>query len=266
MQMLEADDWKQIDAAISSLQQLHTLVELEHFVLERLPEMLGAKFSSWNEHNSQMYLERVTNSKSYESKVAKLLEVLNRVLPTNPCFRYFFDTETGKVRLIETVERTRELDVNDSFHSTEFYKHVASKLGIEDQLIMHIFVREGRGIVLTFHGGQEFNDTQQMMASILRGHILTCLYRLSKKSMDYAADDNALIQEVEEKITQREFEVFRWVCAGMSNHEISEKLEVSSKTVDNHVSNLFKKLELPSRHKMIAKYAPWVNVMADRSA
>ena len=57
-----------------------------------------------------------------------------------------------------------------------------------------------------------------------------------------------------------------WVCAGMSNHEISEKLEVSSKTVDNHVSNLFKKLELPSRHKMIAKYAPWVNVMADRSA
>lgn len=48
-------------------------------------------------------------------------------------------------------------------------------------------------------------------------------------------------------LTQRELQVLRLVAAGETNKMIASKLFLSEKTVDRHVSNIFAKLDVPSR-------------------
>jgi DNA-binding NarL/FixJ family response regulator len=61
-------------------------------------------------------------------------------------------------------------------------------------------------------------------------------------------------------LTARELEVLRLIASGRTNAAIARKLFLSVKTVDRHVSNIFDKLDVPTRaaatafayqHKMI---------------
>lgn len=50
-----------------------------------------------------------------------------------------------------------------------------------------------------------------------------------------------------DELTRRELEVLKLLAVGMYNKEIAEKLDISERTVKNHVSNIFKKLEVTDR-------------------
>ena len=50
-----------------------------------------------------------------------------------------------------------------------------------------------------------------------------------------------------ESLTRRELEVLKNLSIGMYNKEIAEKLDISERTVKNHISNIFKKLEVNDR-------------------
>ena len=50
-----------------------------------------------------------------------------------------------------------------------------------------------------------------------------------------------------DSLTKREFEGLKLLAVGMYNKEIAEKLNISERTVKNHVSNIFKKLEVTDR-------------------
>jgi DNA-binding CsgD family transcriptional regulator len=70
-----------------------------------------------------------------------------------------------------------------------------------------------------------------------------------------AAPDHARIEALSKgashhnshRLTPRELEVLRLVAAGATNRKIAEQLLLSEKTVDRHVSNIFGKLDVPSR-------------------
>ena len=62
------------------------------------------------------------------------------------------------------------------------------------------------------------------------------------------------IAMIDDVLTSREFEILTWVVKGSSNAEISQKLFISAKTVDNHRSNIFKKLGVRSAVEL-AEYA-----------
>lgn len=49
------------------------------------------------------------------------------------------------------------------------------------------------------------------------------------------------------ELTARENEVIRLIAQGLSNKEISEQLRLSDKTVKNHVSHIFSKLNISAR-------------------
>ena len=50
-----------------------------------------------------------------------------------------------------------------------------------------------------------------------------------------------------DSLTKRELEVLKLLAVGMYNKEVAEKLNISERTVKNHVSNIFKKLEVTDR-------------------
>ena len=50
-----------------------------------------------------------------------------------------------------------------------------------------------------------------------------------------------------ESLTKRELEVLKNLSYGMYNKEIAEKLDISERTVKNHISNIFKKIGVSDR-------------------
>ena len=50
-----------------------------------------------------------------------------------------------------------------------------------------------------------------------------------------------------ESLTKRELEVLKLLAVGMYNKEVAEKLNISERTVKNHVSNIFKNIEVTDR-------------------
>ena len=54
-------------------------------------------------------------------------------------------------------------------------------------------------------------------------------------------------------LTQREREILNLIAKGISNTEIGERLVISLKTVRNHVSNIFSKLEVTDRAEAIVR-------------
>lgn len=55
-----------------------------------------------------------------------------------------------------------------------------------------------------------------------------------------------------EKLTTRESELLRYIALGYSNREISEKLDISVKTVEAHKANALKKLEITTRREIMS--------------
>ena len=62
--------------------------------------------------------------------------------------------------------------------------------------------------------------------------------------------DVAQIDEDLDLLTEREREVMRLIARGYSYKEVGSELFISVKTVETHVSNVLRKLQLSSRHEL----------------
>ena len=68
---------------------------------------------------------------------------------------------------------------------------------------------------------------------------------IAKKLMEHLSKGEEVIAE--EDLTMREKEVLRLIARGNSNKEIAASLQISEKTVKNHVTNILQKLHLSDR-------------------
>jgi DNA-binding NarL/FixJ family response regulator len=55
------------------------------------------------------------------------------------------------------------------------------------------------------------------------------------------------------ELTERELEVLRLISQGLNNSEITQKLVLSPKTVRNHITNIFSKLQVADRAQAIVR-------------
>lgn len=55
------------------------------------------------------------------------------------------------------------------------------------------------------------------------------------------------------ELTERELEVLRLISQGLNNQEIAQKLVLSPKTVRNHITNIFSKLQVADRAQAIVR-------------
>lgn len=75
--------------------------------------------------------------------------------------------------------------------------------------------------------------------------------RIAQKLMQQVAQQTNLRREpLAEELTEREMDVIRAVAQGQSNHQISQGLFISEKTVKTHISNILGKLNLEDRTQL----------------
>lgn len=58
-------------------------------------------------------------------------------------------------------------------------------------------------------------------------------------------------EEAQSGLSKRELQIVELVAAGMTNQEISENLQISKRTVDNHVSNVLNKTATGNRVALV---------------
>jgi DNA-binding CsgD family transcriptional regulator len=64
-------------------------------------------------------------------------------------------------------------------------------------------------------------------------------------------------------LSEREMEVIELVTAGLTNQEISQRLEISKRTVDNHISNILNKTATENRVALVRWALQWGKVCLD---
>lgn len=64
-------------------------------------------------------------------------------------------------------------------------------------------------------------------------------------------------------LSMRELEIVELVVTGLSNHKIAQKLEISKRTVDNHISNILKKTGTGNRVELVRWSLQWGKVCID---
>ncbi len=119
-------------------------------------------------------------------------------------------------------------------------------------------------VILTLHSKVEY--VMEAVKQNCDGYILkTSRFENLKKAIKSVMEDvkyiepelipilnNRLANSVEEergreKLTSREIEVLKLVASGMANKEIADMLDISERTVKNHISNIFKKINVTDR-------------------
>ena len=64
-------------------------------------------------------------------------------------------------------------------------------------------------------------------------------------------------------LSDREVQVVELVASGLTNQEITEKLEISKRTVDNHISNILTKTATDNRVSLVRWALQWGKVCLD---
>ena len=64
-------------------------------------------------------------------------------------------------------------------------------------------------------------------------------------------------------LSGRELQIVELVVTGLSNHKIAQQLEISKRTVDNHISNILKKTGTNNRVELVRWSLQWGKVCID---
>ncbi|MBQ7564568.1 MAG: response regulator transcription factor [Lachnospiraceae bacterium] len=144
------------------------------------------------------------------------------------------DINMPKMNGLEVLERIRELRLDVkvlilTVHNEVEYLLRAVDLGINGYLLKDSDSDELKDAILAVARGENFIQQE--------------LIPLMEKKMELKSDEERKL----DTLTDREIEVLKLLSFGMFNKEIAEKLNISERTVKNHVSNIFKKIDVTDR-------------------
>jgi DNA-binding CsgD family transcriptional regulator len=113
-----------------------------------------------------------------------------------------------------------------------------------------------RTFLFDFHRVTEsapFGRLEFARARILAALLHAKLSRAHTFEERYREDEPAYSHELGERLSTRELEVAEAVALGLSNKEIAMSMEISVRTVENHMRSIFSKLDVTTRTRLAAK-------------
>lgn len=144
------------------------------------------------------------------------------------------DINMPKMNGLEVLERIRELRMDVkvlilTVHNEVEYLLRAVDIGINGYLLKDSDSDDLKKAIIAVANGENFIQQE--------------LIPLMEKKMELKSDEERKL----DTLTDREIEVLKLLSFGMFNKEIAEKLNISERTVKNHVSNIFKKIDVTDR-------------------
>ena len=144
------------------------------------------------------------------------------------------DINMPKMNGIQTLEKIKEekLDLKVlmlTVHSEVEYLLKAVDIGVDGYILKDADSTELRKAIFSIVEGNKY--IQSSLIPLLNSKMIA-------RDLD---------SEKIKLLTKRESQILVNVASGMSNKEIGDKLQISERTVKNHISSVFKKIEVSDR-------------------
>ncbi len=114
----------------------------------------------------------------------------------------------------------------------------------DDESVFAALKAGARGYVLK---DADEDEMIRAIQAVARGEAIFSPAIASRLMGYFAATRASPHAEAFPDLTEREREILAMIARGRSNHEIAEELSISLKTVRNHASNIFSKLQVADR-------------------
>lgn len=120
----------------------------------------------------------------------------------------------------------------------------------DDDSVFDAMQAGARGYLLK---GADPEETLRAIHSVANGAAIFSP-KVAKRLITYFGRNKAGVQsETFPELTEREREILELIAQGLTNPAIAERLVLSPKTIRNHVSNIFSKLQVSDRAQAIVK-------------
>lgn len=90
-----------------------------------------------------------------------------------------------------------------------------------------------------------YDELKEAIDVVISGN--TYIQPILLPALNESMEDYALDKEKIECLTKRELDVLRLISEGCSNKKISDELTISERTVKNHISHIFRKINVEDR-------------------
>jgi len=164
-------------------------------------------------------------------------EALSQALKYNPDV-VLLDINMPKMNGIEVLRRFRDLGIESkvimlTIHEDREYLFETMNMGANGYILKDSDANSLIKAIKSVNNGGTY--IQPSIKSIL-----------SDRRTNIDKELNEELLKVK-SLTNREYEVLTLIAEGLNNRKIAERLYISEKTVKNHVSSIFKKLEVNDR-------------------
>lgn len=250
MGILTDQDWIMINEVISKINQVHDNRRMRHFFLDIIKPLIPYDLAIFD------------LSKVKEGSFSNLYDpvVISCFTPDfEKDFIKDYDDYFYKLSYTRWIHFQTESVVYNESHvidenvrkNSQYYKEYLSKYNLVHCCGCNIVKDDQNFGALTFYRKEEsldFTEREMFIFKQLHPHLI------NKLSQNYDIEeekDIRIIMVESYSITQRELEIIELVYLGLGNKAISEKLFISENTVKKHLSNIFSKLEVKTRSKLI---------------
>ncbi len=166
------------------------------------------------------------------------------------------DGEEGYKKAIELKPDVILLDINmPNINGIETLRRLKD-VGLDSKIIMLTIHDDKEYILRTLNLGADgyiIKDSSsdsfiKAIRDVVKGekYIQPSVADLANLEIMEGSHENLDMEKIH-SLTKREYEVVSLIAEGLNNKNIANKMFISEKTVKNHVSNIFKKLDLSDR-------------------
>lgn len=203
-----------------------TIVDPQPLFREGVKGSLQSKFNIEISESSNTYHE-LKNEKAIDMLIICLSEFMSQRYQIEQLFLH--EASTVKVVLIANDIKGQEL-------------MEAIRLGVDGLILKNMDEDSFHLAIKQIIDGLTYIDAK-LSTIFLKGY---------RDALNNQAESEKIIRP-RHLFTKRECEILQLLTDGLNNHDMAEKLKISEKTVKNHVSNLFKKMQVHSRTEAVVQ-------------
>jgi len=193
-----------------------------------------------------------------------LRQGLRKLLELEPSIEVVGEAENGREAILKAEELVPDvilLDIN-----------MPGMNGVEATSLLKKYQPDLKIIILTIHKDHEYVfeavkagassyllkdvSAQELVKAVeaaYRGESVVDPTIASRLLKEFSRIFKGGGENSQDALTEREKEILKLLVQGLNNKDVAQKLFISEKTVKNHISNIFRKLEVTDRTQAVVK-------------